>query len=395
METSAKLRGPASPSRLPAALMLHAVETCSFGVTLADAQQDDLPLIYANQAFSAMTGYSAADVDGRNCRFLQGPETDRTTLIRIRETLQSERPGTFLLLNYRKDGSRFWNRFQLSPIHDAGGRLAGYLGMQVDITDDIGRLGLENERQKMETLGRLAGGVAHELNNALQPIKLYAEMLNDRPAPRGESYARCVGGILENADFAGEVVSQILSFARGDEVADQIYGARDVIEEAVDFAAEYLPSSLSIERDGFGLNEACAKVAVRINRTALFQVMANLFKNAADACGSDGQICVSLSLASEAAPSRNGEAAVSSRPSGGPSFFVEVEVVDNGQGMDGETLRHIFEPFFTTKAPGQGVGLGLSTIYGIVERWGGRIHASSTPGKGTAFRLLIPVHPSE
>ena len=383
------------PARLPATLMLRAVESCSFGVTLADAHQADLPLIYANQAFTEITGYAAAEISGKNCRILQGPDTDRTTVLRIRETLQSEQPGTFLLLNYRKDGSRFWNRFQLSPVHDAGGRLAGYLGMQVDITDDIGRLGLENERQKMETLGRLAGGVAHELNNALQPIKLFAEMLNDRPAPRGESYARCVGGILENANFAGEVVSQILSFARGDEVADQIYGARDVVEEAIDFAAEYVPSSLSIERRGFGPSEACTKVEVRINRTALFQVMANLFKNAADACGDDGRICVSLSLASEAPPSRNGEAALSAKPSGGPSFFVEVEVVDNGLGMDGETLKHIFEPFFTTKAPGQGVGLGLSTIYGIVERWGGRIHASSTPGKGTAFRLLIPVHPSE
>ena len=395
MQTPVKLTDTASPSRLPAALMLHAVESCSFGMTLADAQQDDLPLIYANQAFSTISGYAAAEIHGHNCRFLQGPETDKATLLQIRETLRREQPGSFLLLNYRKDGSRFWNRFQLSPVHDVDGRLSGYLGMQVDITDDIDRLGLENERQKMETLGRLAGGVAHELNNALQPIKLFAEMLSDRPAPRGESYARCVSGILENASFAGDVVSQILSFARGDEVADQVYEAGDVVEEAVDFAAEYLSSGLTLERHGFGPSEACAKVAVRINRTALFQVMANLFKNAADACGNDGRICVSLSLACDAGPSSNGGLAASSRPSSGPSFFVEVEVVDNGQGMDSETLKHIFEPFFTTKAPGKGVGLGLSTIYGIVERWGGRIHASSTPGKGTAFRVLIPVHPSE
>lgn len=395
MQRSVELSETAGPAHVPAALMLHAVETCSFGLTLADAQRDDLPLIYANQAFSAITGYGAAEIGGRNCRFLQGPDTDKTTLLRIRETLRSERPGTFLLLNYRKDGSRFWNRFQLSPVHDAARRLVGYLGMQVDITDDVDRLGLENERQKMETLGRLAGGVAHEINNALQPIKLYAEMLKDRPPPDGEHHARCVDGILGNASFAGDVVRQILSFARGDEVADQVYPARGVIAEAVDFAADYLPSSLQVERDGFAPGAPCGQIAVRLNRTALFQVMANLFKNAAEACGSDGRIRVSLSLTCDAARPSGAAPDARSEPTLRQTFFVEVEIADNGQGIDGETLKHIFEPFFTTKAPGRGVGLGLSTIYGIVERWGGRIHASSTPGKGTAFRVLIPVHPSE
>ena len=395
MRNSAICTEEDGPARLPAALMLRAVGTCSFGMTLADARQHDMPLIYANAAFASMTGYSQNEIHGENCRFLQGPDTDPASISRIRQTIRSERAETFLLLNYRKDGSRFWNRFQLSPVHDAGNRLIAYLGMQVDITDDVDRLGLEHERQKLETLGRLAGGVAHELNNALQPIQLYAELLTDRPAPDGEHYDRCTNGILENAKFAGDVVSQILSFARGDEIADQDYEARAVIKEAVDFASEYVPSSLTVNRRGFSSAETCAGVHIRINRTALFQVIANLFKNAADACGSDGRISVNLALACDASKPMTLDQATASRMAAGTpsksSYFVEIEITDNGQGMDRETLQHVFEPFFTTKAPGKGVGLGLSTIYGIVERWGGRVHVTSTPRRGSTFRVLIPV----
>ena len=368
---------------LPAALMLRAAATSSFGMTLADARQPDLPLLYANDAFTAMTGYGAREVVGQNCRFLQGPETDPESVAKIRQTLRSGMASTVLLLNYRKDGSRFWNRFQLSPVNDDAGELCAYLGMQVDITEEIDRIGLETERQKLETLGRVAGGVAHELNNALQPVLLFAELLADESARSPAMLDQCSKGILENARFASDVVNQVLSFARRDSSTNHDYDARTIVDEAVDFAAEYLPSSIVFERQGFEQGGPLENKRVKINRTGLLQVMTNLFKNAADATRDKGRVVVTLWLSDDAMErGRNSEDQES---------YVVISIADNGHGIEPETLKHIFEPFFTTKAPGEGTGLGLSTIYGIVERWGGRITADSIPGKGTTFRILLPV----
>lgn len=374
---------------LPASLMLRAAETSRFGMTLADAREPDMPLLYANKAFSTITGYDRKEVVGQNCRFLQGPDTDPGSIATIKQCLQNRTAATVLLLNYRKDGRRFWNRFQLSPVNDEAGELCAYLGMQVDITEEMDRFGLESERQKLETLGRVAGGVAHELNNALQPILLYAELLADDANLDPELLRQCSRGILENARFASDVVGEVLSFARRDTSGDQVYDAASIVSEAVAFAAEYLPSSIEFERQGFELAGALEGKKIKINRTALFQVMTNLFKNAADATRDKGRIVVSLRLSDDSAST--GFHTLDRAVRAQSRSYVVISVADNGHGIEPETLKHIFEPFFTTKAPGEGTGLGLSTIYGIVERWGGRIIADSVPGKGTTFRIRIPV----
>ncbi len=356
-------------------------------MTLADARQPDLPLIYVNHAFVNMTGYEAEDVIGRNCRFLQGPDTSRASVAQIRQTLHNQTASTVLLLNYRKDGTRFWNRFQLSPVHDEAGELSAFLGMQVDITDDVERVGMENERQRLETLGRVAGGVAHELNNALQPIRLYADLLMEGSAPTPELLMKCSKGILDNAQFASEVVSQVLAFSRRDGGLNHDHDAKVIISEAVEFAYEYLPSSMTLEKQGFEAGGLFDGTMIRVNRTELFQIMINLFTNAAAASGDKGRITVRLGAPDDSGLNVRVDAGATERPKN----YLEISVSDNGQGIENGILKHIFEPFFTTKAPGEGTGLGLSMIYGIVERWGGRIAVSSVPGKGTTFRILVPV----
>lgn len=377
----------AKPAGLPQDLLLRAAETSSFGMTLADARQADLPLVYVNRAFTDMTGYGADEAIGRNCRFLQGPDTSRASVAQIRQTLHNETASTVLLLNYRKDGTRFWNRFQLSPVHDEAGELSAFLGMQVDITDDVERVGMENERQRLETLGRVAGGVAHELNNALQPIRLYADLLVEGPAPTPELLTKCGKGILDNAQFASEVVSQVLAFSRRDGGLNHDYDAKVIISEAVEFAYEYLPSSMTLEKQGFEAGGLFDGTMIRVNRTELFQIMINLFTNAAAASGDKGRITVRLGAPDDSGLNVRVDAGATERPKN----YLEISVSDNGQGIENGILKHIFEPFFTTKAPGEGTGLGLSMIYGIVERWGGRIAVSSVPGKGTTFRILVPV----
>ncbi|MEM7168747.1 MAG: ATP-binding protein [Pseudomonadota bacterium] len=373
-------------------LIRDAVQSSAFGVTIADAKQPDFPLIYVNDAFERLTGYASDEILGLNCRFLQGPDTDPSAVAAIRHSLCSRTSVTRMLLNYRKDGRRFWNRFQLSPVRDPSGALQGFLGMQVDITEDVQRVGLETERQKLETLGQLAGGVAHELNNALQPISLYAEMLGDLDGLADDAKRECIAGIRNNASYTAGVVQQILSFARRDSGAEQELVLADVMSEALDFATELTPSGVSVARTDWIDAKALGSSRICINRVALFQVLVNLFKNAADASDGRGTITVGLSIQDvgiqHAAPADHRTA---EKPSAAGSRYAHLRVCDEGHGMDDETLKHIFEPFYTTKAPGQGTGLGLSTIYGIVESWRGRIWAESTVGKGTTFHLLIPL----
>tara|TARA_B100000676_G_scaffold293215_1_gene329682 strand:+ start:664 stop:1749 length:1086 start_codon:yes stop_codon:yes gene_type:complete len=171
-------------------LILEAVRSSNFGVTIADATLPDLPLQYVNSAFEDITGYAFAEIKGRNCRFLQGPDTDQEAVSDIRRAIHREEPLTTMLLNYRKDGTRFWNRLQLSPIHDAKKRLRAYMSVQIDITRDVSERTIERERQKMEHLGKLASGISHELNNALQPILL---MGGATGRPLTEKYKRRAG----------------------------------------------------------------------------------------------------------------------------------------------------------------------------------------------------------
>jgi PAS domain S-box-containing protein len=158
-------------------IFFAAVSMTRMPMVVVDPNKEDHPIVFANQAFLEMTGYAREEVIGRNCRFLQGPETDPATRAQVREAVAARRDIATEILNYRKDGSPFWNALFVSPVYNAAGDLVYFFGSQLDITRR--RIAEESLRQaqKMEAIGQLTGGIAHDFNNLLQVILGYADSL--------------------------------------------------------------------------------------------------------------------------------------------------------------------------------------------------------------------------
>jgi PAS domain S-box-containing protein len=350
-----------------AAMLRAAVEACPVNITISDLRRPDHPLLYVNPSFTATTGYTAEEVIGRNCRFLQGPDTDPKAVQAIRAAIAARRSISVELLNYRRDGTPFLNRLELGPVNDPVAGIDAYIGIQTDITAFRAAETTRREREKLEALGRLAGGFAHELNNLLQPIVTYADLLGARLAGQDEATAEQAAAILESAKAARDIARKVLDFARRSAADAALTPAGERIAGAVRFASRLLPPGVAV--DCAGLEELSAGCAV--DATELIQVMGNLFKNAADAMDGRGRITVRAW--------QRGERLL-------------LSVADDGPGMDDATAARVFEPFFTTKAMGSGTGLGLSAVWGLVAGWGGRISLDTAPGRGARFTIDIPLN---
>ncbi len=233
------------------------------------------------------------------------------------------------------------------------------------------------DAQRLESLGRLAGGLAHELNNMLQPILTLTQLSLKEPSLTDDTRSN-LEKILEASDYSHDIVCKVLTFARGQsqEREEVIFAA--CLEKIVEFSRTVLPPGIDVECEIEPLPQT-----VVINRTELTQVITNLFMNAARAIDSRGTLKVALRL-----ETLSGQEAVGPSPAGG--HFFKLQVSDNGRGMPKEVQMRAFDPFFTTGQAGASVGLGLAVVHGIINEWGGRISVRSTPGKGTCFTILVP-----
>jgi PAS domain S-box-containing protein len=351
-------------------LLRAAVEASPVNLTISDAREPDMPLIYVNDAFCRTTGYARDDVIGRNCRFLQGPDTDPAAIERLRLAVREGRSISVELLNYRRDGQPFWNYLNVAPVHDAAGTVTAYVGVQHDTTEERRAAETERQRQKLEALGKLAGGVAHEINNLLQPALAFPELILDALPETAAEEREWLGLIESHALQARGIVGDILAFARAERGRVAALDATEQINAALDFVQGLVPASVRVRRAG-ALADGQDVGRFLGSDGELKQILANLVGNAAHAMGLKGAVTVTL------APAATGSA-------------LHLDVVDTGTGMDPEVCARIFEPFYTTKGVGQGTGLGLSIVYGIVQRWGGDIQVDSTPGEGTRFTIILP-----
>ena len=276
----------------------------------------------------------------------------------------------------RRDGSTFPLDLAVSEVHH-GDKLF-FLGTLRDITE---RLRLESEfrqAQKMEAIGRLAGGVAHDFNTLLGTIRGYGEMLLSA-LPRDETLRRPVEQIHRAALRGAQLTRQLLLFSRRQEVQAQAVDVEKLFAELEVMLDRLLGEDVELVR----------QIEPQLGRVwgdpgELHQVVLNLVVNACDAMPTGGSLILAL---------RNLAADREIAIEGGrlpPGPYVLLEVADTGTGMDEEVRRRIFEPFFTTKGPGKGTGLGLSTVHAIVRRSRGGIVVESTPGQGTTFRIYLP-----
>jgi two-component system cell cycle sensor histidine kinase/response regulator CckA len=362
------------------ALQLHdrAMQATSEGIIITGPLADDTPILYANQAFLSLTRYEAAEVMGRNCRFLQGPETDRATLARLRQCVNREEPCTEELLNYRADGSAFWNLVSITPVRDADGRATHFVGTQRDVSE---RKRLEDQlrqTQKIEAIGSLAGGIAHDFNNMLTVILGYGEMARDS-LPAASETNGLLDEIISTAQRAATLTSQLLAFSRRQVIAPQLVDVNSIVT-----ALQRLLRPLISEAIVTRLSLASDVWPVKVDPSQFEQIVMNLVINGRDAMPSGGQITISTSNSSlhEASAAHDSELRTGD--------WVLLSVRDTGQGMSKETLARAFEPFFTTKPKGKGTGMGLATVYGIVKQSGGHIRVVSEIDQGTTVSVYLP-----
>ncbi len=485
----------------------EALEAMPMGVLLADAQRR---ILYANPAFTRLTGFSSEEVLGRGCSFMQGPETSPHDVAAIKAALAAERAYEGEVLNYRRDGSTFWNHVSITPVRDESGRVSNYIGVQLDVSarrrteealrvseerfrqiaenihevfwltdpekqkmlyispayeaiwgrscadvmarpsdwlkpvhpEDRERVAAASRRQidgdynetyrvvrpdgsirwvrdraypirdaggrvyrivgtaeditenrlleeqfmqaqKMEAIGTLAGGIAHDFNNILAAITGYTELLQLQL--RGGSAQ--VDGYLKALAQAGArataLVRQILTFSRPGRHERKPVELARVVQEPLSLLRATIPAMISFEVD-----LAPDLPPVLADVTQVHQVLMNLGTNAGHAMGDrPGRLGVKLDAVDVTAEQ---SARAGGKPRPGP--HVRLSVSDTGRGMTREVMDRIFEPFFTTKAQGEGTGLGLAVVHGVMQAHEGAVLVRSQPGDGTVFELYFPAH---
>jgi PAS domain S-box-containing protein len=355
-------------------MLLATIDACPLSITVADTTQPDAPLIYANRKFLDLTGYDTAEVIGHNCRFLQGPETDPQMVADMRRAIAAGEAAEVRLQNYHKNGSQFLNNLILAPIHDDAGQLTAYIGLQSDVTLDAKRKEAETQRQKMEALGRMMGGVAHEINNMLQPVTLLVQNVIDQDLAVGEGRPQ-LDIVLDCSLKARHIIGDLLAFSRPTLRSTDTLDPVELLHDSLRLVRQAVPPGIRISLDVGG-----KPPPLRIDRTTFVQIMLNLATNAAAAMNGAGELGITLEEVLPGAVDGPGQA------SGG----IRLRVSDTGCGMDRTTLDRAFEPFFTTKPVGQGTGLGLPMVYGLIREAGGTIVLESEPGRGTAVTILLP-----
>ena len=348
-------------------IFFAALQMSQLPMCLVDPNQPDLPLVFVNEAFQRMTGYNETELLGRNCRFMQGEATDPAAVQQLREAMAAHREITVELVNYRRDGTSFWNALYISPVFDPPGRLRYFFASQLDVTPRKQAEAALLQAQRMEAVGSMASGVAHEFNGLLtvvigsaqQALALAVDKRQRRQLDRIEGAARS----------AGRLTQQMLSFARR-----QLHHPRPAdLNRLVEAMGNGL-TSLAGGNVHLSLDLAPSPLPVLLDAKQLELALTNLIRNAVDAMPAGGRLAV------RTAPPDDG----------GGRRWIALTVSDTGMGMTPEVTHRAVEPFFTTKPSGKGRGLGLSMVAGFAEQSGGRMDIESAPGQGTRITLRLP-----
>jgi len=330
-----------------------------------------------NPAAESMFGLRADELLGKPFpEMLRGDETETAML---RDAIANDRPiSAYQARRHRADGTAIHLSLWIAKLRDANGRPEAVLSLVSDVTQQHLLETQFRQSQKMEAVGRLAGGVAHDFNNLLTVIRANADFVHADLAP-GDERRRDVEEIRKAADRAAGLTRQLLVFSRRGVVQPKALLLNDVVT-----AMEQMLGRMIGEDVVLASVLAPQLATVRGDQGQLEQVLLNLVVNARDAMADGGAITITtenVTLGSEAAGWSMPVA---------PGDYALLVVSDTGTGMSDEVQAHIFEPFFTTKEPGKGTGLGLSTVYGIVEQMEGSICVRSERGRGTSFAIYLP-----
>ncbi|MDZ4288822.1 MAG: PAS domain S-box protein, partial [Prosthecobacter sp.] len=332
---------------------------------------------YWNKSAERLYGWSAEEILGRAVENLL--YRDPAEFIQAFELLLEDNEWSGEFQQISKSGAEITVEARWTLVRDDNGQPKAVLAIHTDITEQKRMEGQFLRAQRMESIGTLAGGIAHDLNNVLAPIMMSIDLL--KLSTRGGSDLAILSTIELSARRGAEMVQQVLSFARGVEGRRLVIDPAEVVRDVQHLIHETFPKSIE-----FHAHAAAAVPAFMGDPTQVHQVLINLCVNARDAMPEGGRI--DLFTATVRLDSQ--DAALNPNAKTGP--YVVIKVADNGSGIPKEIRDKIFDPFFTTKELGKGTGLGLSTVLAIVKSHGGFINVDSEPGRGTAFTVYFPAH---
>jgi two-component system cell cycle sensor histidine kinase/response regulator CckA len=350
--------------------LVIAVENAHECIVITDVAAN---IVYVNPAFENLTGYLRAEVQGKNPRFLRSGRTAKHQTREMWATLRRGEVWHGTFHNQRKDGTEYEEDATVTPVRNSRGEVINYLAVKRDVTRERELEEQLLQSQKMEAIGQLASGVAHDLNNVLQVVQSSAELALWKAEVAHSR--RKLQDILHASERGAGIVSQLLAFSRQQKRFAHAIDLNDMIVDNTRLLRRLLPEDVEIQID---LGKELPKIEGDISQ--ITQIMLNMAVNARDALPKGGTFCVTTRcevLEASSASARSGR-------------FVKLSISDNGCGIEPQVLKKMFEPFFTTKGPGKGTGLGLSTVYGIMKQSGGTITVDTLPGEGTTFHMLFP-----
>ncbi|MGO9022661.1 MAG: PAS domain S-box protein [Syntrophobacteraceae bacterium] len=374
VDISGQKRAEAERTRL-----VTAVEQCAEGVVIADI---NFVIHYVNPAFERQSGYDRAEILGQRMGILKSDRQDRLFYGDIRETLLKGEVWSGRLSNRKKDGSSYEAEATASPVRDASGNIINFVAIHRDITNEVKLERELRQAQKMEAIGTLAGGIAHDFNNILTAIIGYTEISRYK-LPEGSPLCQTLDQVLKAGKRAKDLVKQILTFSRKSEQERGPVSVAPIVEEALELLRSSLPSTIEFrKRIEFKPEEG----VILSEPSQIHQVLMNLCANAAHAMRRRGGV-LSVNVSGLEI-----DRFITSPPCGlKQGRYVLIAVSDTGQGMDAAVMERIFDPYFTTKQLGEGTGMGLATVQGIVKSHGGAVSVYSEPGKGTSFKVYLPM----
>ncbi len=352
-----------------------AMESTTDGIFIIDAQKPNFPIIYANQAFRKMTGYAKGEILGRNYFLLYGADENFRIIEKIKQTIYRGKSFDGEMLNFQKNGKKYWNLLRIAPLCDAHGAVTHYVGIQTDVTLMRERE-LEINEQREELLhvtrvGKLAefvSSLAHEINQPLTAILSYAQAAQRMLLDREPELQKILSYIINDDQRAAEVIQRLRSLLKKSVPEMKPLDINALINETVMLIA----TDATVRNAVLKIELESKLPLVRGDRIQLQQVLLNLISNSFDAIESS-----------------QGAREILIRTSRKDTDTIIVEVKDSGCGIPAQNIPKLFTQFFTSKP--DGLGMGLSISCSIVEAHGGRLDVENNPDRGATFYFTIPV----
>ncbi len=354
--------------------LVTAVQQATESIIITDK---DGIIQYVNPAFERITGYTYHEAVGQNPRMLQSGKHDATFYTNLWNTISVGQVWKGHIINKRKNGSLFEEDMTISPIRDESGNIFSYVAVKYDVTHEIQLENQLRQAQKMEAIGTLAGGIAHDFNNILFAMLGYVEILKEM-APQDSPMLDYLQQIRKAGIRAKDLVRQILTFSRQSEQQRQRVIVSPIVKESLKLLRSSLPTTIDIHENIFS-----DTTQIMATPTQVQQIVMNLCTNAGYVMRGGGSLTVELlevDISTEFAALHDLK----------PGKFLKLSVSDTGGGIHPEILDRIFDPFFTTKPPGEGTGMGLAMVHGIVKNHGGTITVNSVLDHGTTFDVYLP-----